>query len=98
MKRILAKSTLRAFWEINPDSKVYLQTWYEIASHAEWKSPEEIKKVFAHISILKDSPVVFNIKGNQYRLVAKINYTKQWIFIRFIGTHTEYDKIDANTI
>jgi mRNA interferase HigB len=98
MKRILAKSTLRAFWELYPDAKIYLQTWYEIAARAEWKSPEEIKQVFAHVSILKDSRVVFNIKGNQYRLVAKINYSKQWIFIRFIGTHAEYDNIDANTI
>jgi mRNA interferase HigB len=98
MKRILAKSTLRAFWELYPDSKIYLQTWYEIAVHAVWKSPDEIKQVFAHASILKDSRVVFNIKGNKYRLVVKINYSKQWMFIRFIGTHEEYDKIDANTI
>jgi mRNA interferase HigB len=98
MKRILAKSTLRAFWELHPESKIYLQTWYEIAMRAEWKSPDEIKKVFAHVSILKDSRVVFNIKGNQYRLVVKINYAKQWVFIRFVGTHAEYDKIDSNNI
>jgi mRNA interferase HigB len=98
MKRILAKSTLRAFWELYPDSKIYLQTWYEIAVHAVWKSPDEIKQVFANASILKDNRVVFNIKGNQYRLVVKINYSKQWMFIRFIGTHSAYDRIDANTI
>jgi mRNA interferase HigB len=65
---------------------------------AEWGSPEEIRQVFAQVSILKDSRVVFNIKGNQYRLVVKINYPKQWVFIRFIGTPADYDKIDANTI
>jgi mRNA interferase HigB len=98
MKRILAKSTLRAFWELFPDSKIYLQTWYEIAVHSEWKSPDEIKQVFAHASILKNGRVVFNIKGNKYRIVVKINYAKQWMFIRFIGTHADYDKIDANNI
>jgi mRNA interferase HigB len=98
MKRILAKSTLRAFWEIYPDSKIYLQTWYEVGINAIWKSPDEIKQVFANAGILKDSRVVFNIKGNQYRMVVKINYPKQWMFIRFIGTHAEFDKIDANTI
>jgi mRNA interferase HigB len=63
-----------------------------------WETPNDVKKTFASASILKDNRVVFNIKGNSYRLVAKFNYLKQWIFIRFIGTHKEYDKIDANTI
>lgn len=63
-----------------------------------WKDPNEVKNTYANASILKDSRVVFNIKGNSYRLVTKFNFEKQWIFIRFIGTHSEYDKIDANTI
>jgi mRNA interferase HigB len=63
-----------------------------------WKSPNEVKQTYGNASILKDSRIVFNIKGNSYRLVAKFNFEKQWIFIRFIGTHEEYDRIDANTI
>ncbi|HEX5111310.1 MAG TPA: type II toxin-antitoxin system HigB family toxin [Saprospiraceae bacterium] len=98
MKRILAKRILREFWEKYPDSKDYLQTWHETAKEASWKKPGDIRDFYATVSILKDSRVVFNIKGNDYRLVAKINYGRQWLFIRFIGTHEEYDKIDANTI
>ena len=98
MKRIIAKRTIREFWEKHPDSKEYLQTWYETVKGAKWKNPNEIKQFYTTISILKNSRVVFNIKGNDYRLVAKINYKKQWLFIRFIGTHKDYDAIDANTI
>ncbi len=63
-----------------------------------WKSPNDVKQTYAHASILKDNRVVFNVKGNSCRLVAKFNFEKHWIFIRFIGTHQEYDKIDANII
>jgi len=65
---------------------------------SDWKNPTEVKNTYANAIILKDSRVVFNIKGNSYRLIAKFNFEKQWIFIRFIGTHAEYDKIDANKI
>jgi mRNA interferase HigB len=98
MERIYSKSTLRLFWEKYPDSEQYLKTWYDTAMSSEWRTPMDIKKSYANESILKDSRIVFNIKGNEYRLVAKFNYEKQWIFIRFIGTHAEYDKIDANKI
>jgi mRNA interferase HigB len=98
MERIFAKSTLREYWEVHPDSEQYLKTWYDAAMNADWKSPNDVKQTYANASILKDCRIVFNIKGNSYRFVAKFNYEKQWIFIRFIGTHNEYDKIDANTI
>lgn len=98
MKRIIAKSTLQEFWEKYPDSEQYLKTWYETAKNSIWKTPNEIKKTYANASILKDNRAVFNIKGNSYRLIVKFNYTKQWAFIRFIGTHSEYDNINANTI
>ena len=98
MKRIIAKRTIREFWEKFPDSKDYLEIWNETVKGAEWNKPNDIKQFYATISILKNSRVVFNIKGNDYRLVAKINYEKQWLFIRFIGTHKEYDKIDADNI
>ena len=98
MDRIIAKSTLRQYWEKHSDSEQYLKTWYDTAMNSSWKNPAEIKMAYANASILKDSRIVFNIKGNAYRLVAKFNFEKQWIFIRFIGTHEEYDKIDANKI
>lgn len=98
MKRIIAKRTIKEFWEKYPDSKDYLETWYETVKGAIWQNPNEIKEFYSTVSVLKNSRVVFNIKGNKYRLVAKINYEKQWIFIRFIGTHKEYDNIDSNNI
>ena len=81
-----------------PDAEQYLKTWYVTAMSSDWKSPKDVKQTYANASILKESRIVFNIKGNSYRLVAKINFEKQWIFIRFIGTHREYDKIDADII
>jgi len=64
----------------------------------QWKTPSDVKKSYANASILKNGRIVFNIKGNSYRLIVRINYEKQWVFIRFIGTHSEYDKIDADNI
>jgi mRNA interferase HigB len=98
MERILAKSTLRDYWIKHPDSEQYLKTWYDTAMCSDWKTPNDVKLTYANASILKDCRIVFNIKGNSYRLVVKFNFEKQWIFIRFIGTHLEYNKIDSNTI
>ncbi len=98
MKRIIAKRTLREFWEKHADSEQYLKTWYETAKGSNWNSPKDIKETYINASILKGSRVVFNIKGNSYRLIVKFNYERQWAFIRFIGTHVEYDRIDADTI
>ncbi len=98
MKRIFAKSTLREYWEKHLDSEQYLKTWYDTAMSSDWKTPNDIKQTYANASILKNGRIIFNIKGNSYRLIVKFNFEKQWAFIRFIGTHTEYNKIDANTI
>jgi len=98
MERIFSKSTLREYWEKYPDSEQYLKTWYDTAMSSDWLTPNDVKQTYANASILKDSRIVFNVKGNSYRLVVKFNFEKQWIFIRFIGTHLEYDKIDANKI
>jgi mRNA interferase HigB len=98
VKRILAKRVIVEFWEKYPDSKIYLETWYETVKSVEWFTPSEVKQFYSKASILKNSRVVFNIKGNDYRMVVKIEYQKQWLFIRFIGTHEQYDQIDANTI
>ncbi len=98
MKRIFVKSTLRKYWEKHPTSEQYLKTWYDTVMSSDWETPNDIKQTYANASILKNRRAVFNIKGNSYRLIVKFNFEKQWAFIRFIGTHTEYDKIDANTI
>ena len=98
MERIFAKSTLRIFWEKHTDSEQYLKTWYDTAMATSWQNPNAIKQTYITASILKDSRVVFIIKGNEYRLVVKFNFKKQWAFIRFIGTHKLYDKINSNTI
>ena len=98
MQRIFSKSTLREFWERHPDSEQYLKTWYDTAMNSTWKTPVDVKKSYVNASILKANRIVFNIKGNNYRLVVKVNFEKQWMFVRFVGTHEEYDKIDANTI
>jgi mRNA interferase HigB len=98
MERIFAKSTLREYWEMHPDSEQHLKTWYDTVLNADWKTPNEVKSTYANASILKNNRVVFNIKGNSYRLVAKFQFEKQWVFIKFIGTHAEYDKIDVNKI
>lgn len=98
MKRIIAKKTLKAFWEKHADSEQYLKTWYETVKNSNWSSPNDVKQTYINASILKDSRIVFNIKGNSYRLVVKFNFDRQWAFIRFVGTHAEYDKINADTI
>lgn len=96
--RIIAKRPLREFWEQNPDSEQQLTAWYREASKAEWESLNELKSKYTSASILKNSRVVFNICGNKYRLIVEINYPRKWVFILFIGTHKEYDKIDVNNI
>ena len=98
MERIFSKGTLRAYWEEHPDVEQYLKTWYDTVMNASWNNPNEIKSTYANASILKNQRVVFNIKGNSYRLIVKFNFEKQWCFIRFMGSHSEYDKINAETI
>ena len=98
MNRIISKRTLREFWEKHRDSEEYLKVWYQTASHADWHTPQDVKRMYVNASIIANNRVVFNIKGNAYRLIVKFNYERQWAFIRFIGTHSEYDAIDATTI
>ena len=95
---IVAFRTLRAFYEKHRDCEQQLKTWYKEATSANWKLPEDVKKVFSSASILNDNRVVFNIKGNKYRLIVKFNYKYGWAWVRFIGIHGEYDKINAETI
>lgn len=96
--RVIAKKTLRTFWEKHADSKQQLKSWFQETSNVEWKNSKDIKKGYPSTSFLVDNRVVFNIKGNKYRLIVKINYDYHMVWIRFIGTHAEYDKIDATKI
>lgn len=98
--RIIAISTLKSFWEQPqfPDAREPILAWYTFVLNANWKTPANLKKDFGHASILKDGRVVFNIAGNKYRLVTWINFNYQVVYIRFIGTHAQYDNIDAQSI
>ena len=96
--RVIAKKILREFWGKHNDSEQQLKSWYQEASSAEWKNSNDIRLEYPTASIIGDNRVVFNIKGNTYRLIIKINFDYQMIWIRFIGTHAEYDKINAKTI
>jgi mRNA interferase HigB len=96
--RIIARKTLVEYWTDNPRAEEQLKAWYAEAAAASWNTPADVKTKYGNASILKDGRVVFNICGNDFRLVAWINYDFHTIYIRFIGTHAEYDNIDAQTI
>lgn len=96
--RIIAKRTLREFWRRVPQAKEPLSAWYADAHKADWPSPDIIRLRYASASILRNNRVVFNIAGNKYRLVVRINYHYRVVYIRFVGTHAEYDRIDAETV
>jgi mRNA interferase HigB len=95
---IYNESTIKAFVKTFPDSNKALNLWYHDVTSKRWKNPNEVKKDFASASIIGNNRVVFNIKGNDYRLIVDFNYIKGWGFIKFIGTHKEYDKVDAKTV
>lgn len=95
---IVKLKTLQDFWLRYPDSKQNLLTWHKLTKHSDFQNAEELKLIFPYVSILNNNRVVFNIKGNSYRLIVKFNFNEGRAFIRFIGTHKEYDKINANTI
>ena len=93
--RIIAKRTLREFWERHPDAESALLIWYRNTQLANWDTPAAVMARHPNASIINNDRVVFRIKGNTYRLVALVNYPKGRVFIRFIGTHSEYDRINA---
>ena len=99
--RIIALSTLRAFIGQSPsyaDAREPMMAWYRQVSQADWASPAELKEAIRSASVLKDGRAVFNIAGNKYRIVVWINYPYRVVYIRFVGTHRQYDRIDAQTI
>lgn len=96
--RILTKKRLREYWTLNPQSEQPLKRWHAYVRKAQWSTPADVKRAFRSADILPDNRVVFNIGGNNYRLVVKIEYRFQDVYVRFVGTHAEYDRIDATTI
>ncbi|WP_310384427.1 type II toxin-antitoxin system HigB family toxin [Roseateles sp.] len=96
--RVIAVSTLRDFWERHPDAEQPLKAWYEEATSATWTQPADIKAQYRSASVLKNRRVVFNIKGNDYRLIVAVSYKLEIVYVKFFGTHNEYDAVDADTI
>lgn len=95
---VIGLKKLHDFWRRHRDAENALKAWHAEVVHAQWESPADVKARYPKASILKGSRVVFNICGNKYRLVVQINYELKKVLIRFIGTHADYDKIDAETI
>ncbi len=96
--RIISRKALRDFWEAHTDARQALQAWYADVKHAAWKTPAEIKREYRSASFVGNNRVVFNIKGNKYRVIVAVQYKFQLVYIRFVGTHQEYDQIDATTV
>jgi len=96
--RVIAVSTLQALWKRHPQAEVPLRSWHAEASRADWATPNAIKAAHRDASFLGNKRVIFNIKGNDYRLVVAVHYDKRRMFIRFVGTHREYGRINAATI
>lgn len=96
--RIISRKTLKEFWEKHPDAAQPLQAWYADLRTSKWKSPSEIETAYRNASFVGNNRVVFNIKGDTYRVVAAVEYQFGIVYIRFVGTHEEYDRIDAATV
>jgi len=95
---VISQKKLQDYYNKHKETKSQLEAWYREAKNADWNNPQEIKEKYASASIIRDNRVVFNIKGNKYRLVTKINYKMKNVYLRFFGTHKEYDKINAEEI
>ena len=96
--RVVALRSLREFWQRHPDAERPLRAWHDEVSKAQWRTPADIKAQYRNASILAGRRVIFNIKGNEYRLVAAFAYNTGVVFVKFISTHAEYDRIDAETV
>lgn len=96
--RVIAVSILRAFWARYPDAEQPLKAWYEEVTRATWTQPADIKAQYRSASVLKNRRVVFNIKGNDYRLIVAVAYKLQIVYVKFVGSHKEYDAVDAETV
>ena len=96
--RIIARRTLREFWKKHAAAEQPLKSWFKEVSLANWRSPNEVKLRYRHASFLSGNRAVFNIGGNKWRLIVQINYDFKIVYIRFVGSHAAYDKVDAETV
>ncbi len=96
--RIFTEKTLKEFIDRRPETRVALQEWATIVKRSDWKCFDDVRKTFARVSSVGNQHYVFNILGNGFRLVVVIKFTIRFVYIRFIGTHVEYDKIKADEI
>jgi mRNA interferase HigB len=96
--RVIAKKHLTAYWAKHPDSEQPLKAWYDEAFQAQWQTPQDIKNQYANASFIANNRVVFNIKGNDYRLIVAVAYRYGALYIKFVGTHREYDEVNAATV
>ena len=96
--QVVAKRTLREFWDRHPQAKGPLEAWHDMASKAVWTTPSDIREQFGSADFVADNRVIFNIGGNNYRLVVHVAYRFRRVLIKFVGTHAEYDRIDAETV
>jgi mRNA interferase HigB len=93
--RVLDKRALVEFWTQNPDSRIALERWHDLAKKADWKMPDEVRRAFSNATVLNGERICFKIAGNKYRLIVAFHFRSQLAVVKFIGTHAEYDKIDA---
>ncbi len=96
--RVISRRTLKQFWERHADAEQPLRAWFRETKAADWTTPAEVKDRYPSASVLANDRLVFNVKGNHYRLVVAVRYDLGVAFIRFVGTHAEYDRIDAETV
>ena len=96
--RVIALGALREFWKKHPDAEIPLRSWYAAAGRVVWRSPADVKAAYRNASFIANNRIVFNVKGNDYRLIVAVHYNRGMMFIRFVGTHREYDRIDASKI
>ena len=96
--RIISRRALREFWSRHPNAEQPLRAWYANTKNADWKTPSDVKAIYRNASFVENNRVIFNIKGNSYRLVVAIDYQSGIVYIRFIGTHQAYNKINVATI
>lgn len=92
--RIIARSRLREFWEVHPQAHAPLEAWYTLVKSATWRTPADVRAMFGSADFVANNRVIFNIGGNNYRLIVKVQYRDQAVYIRFIGTHAEYDDLE----
>ncbi len=95
---VVSRAALVRFWTLHPEAEGVLNAWWKLARAGKWKTPQEVRDQFGSADFVGDNRVIFNVGGNNYRVVARISYRYQAMMIKFVGTHQEYDKIDAETV